>query len=336
MVLVTGGAGYVGSHVVRELLRAGRRVVVYDNLSTGHRSLVEAQPPGIEVFIAGDVRDADLLSRVMQDYGVTAVVHLAASSLVGESMRNPSPAFENNMVGGVRLLEAIRRCGVKDIVFSSSAAVYGEPESIPIEENHPCRPVNPYGETKLFIERMLAWHAKAYGLRYISLRYFNAAGADEAGDIGEDHNPETHLIPLLMRAALGAIDKASIFGTDYPTKDGTAVRDFVHVSDLATAHVLALDALERGVTGPVNLGAETGNTVLEVLAACERAAGKRIPVEMAPRREGDPVALVASTRRAAEILSWKPQRPSLEDIVASAWKWHSRNPHGFAGKSRRP
>ena len=330
MILVTGGAGYVGSHVVRELLRAGKRVVVYDNLSTGHRRLVEAQPPGVEAFITGDVRDADLLSRVMQEHRVTAVVHLAGSSLVGESMRNPSPTFENNMVGGVRLLEAMRRCGVRDIVFSSSAAVYGEPESIPIEESHPCRPVNPYGETKLFMERMMAWHGRAYGLRYISLRYFNAAGADEAGDIGEDHSLETHLIPILLKTALGLAPKAFIYGTDYPTRDGTAIRDFVHVSDLARAHVLALEALQRwrSFTGPVNLGTSTGNTVLEVLRACEEVVGRAIPVEMAPRREGDPAALVASTRLAAEVLGWRARYASIRDIVASAWRWHKNNIEG--------
>jgi UDP-glucose-4-epimerase GalE len=324
LILVTGGAGYVGSHVVRELLRAGKRVVVYDNLSTGHRELVEAQPPGVEAFVIGDVRDTDLLSSVMLDYGVTAVIHLAASSLVRESMKDPGKTFDNNMVGGIRLLEAMTRSGVRDIVFSSSAAVYGEPQSIPIEEDHPCLPVNPYGETKLFFERMLTWHGMAYGVRHISLRYFNAAGADEAGDIGEDHEPETHLIPILLKTALGLIEKASIYGTDYPTKDGTAIRDYVHVSDLARAHVLALNALDRGVRGAINLGTSTGNTVLEVLRACESVVGRRIPVDMGPRRDGDPVALVASTALAVTKLGWEPKYRSLEAVVASAWQWHKK------------
>ena len=326
-VLVTGGAGYVGSHVVRHLVDAQREVVVLDDLSFGHRAAA-----GAAAFVEGDFGDAQALDGVLADGGVTTVVHMAGSCLVGESVADPALYFRNNVAKTLTLLDAMRRHDVKAIVFSSSAAVYGEPADVPIREDHPCVPSNPYGETKLAIERVLAWYHRAYALRYAALRYFNAAGAHPSGEIGEDHGErETHLIPRLLRAARDGGPPTPIHGEDYPTSDGTCIRDYVHVSDLADAHGLAVGALERGSleAGSFNLGNGEGFSVREVVAAVTRAAGVPPPTERAPRRPGDPAILVASSDRARRRLGWSPRHSDLGTIVASAWEWHTRHPHGY-------
>jgi UDP-glucose 4-epimerase len=329
-VLVTGGAGYVGSHVVRHLTDARREVVVLDDLSAGHRGSVPSA-----ALVEGDCGDPAVLDDVLAGRGVSAIVHMAGSSLVGASMADPGAYFRNNVAKTLELLEAARRHDVTSFVFSSSAAVYGDPVDVPIREEHPCAPTNPYGETKLAVERMLAWFHRAHGLRYAALRYFNAAGAHESAEIGEDHGPnETHLIPRLLRSILEDGPSVPILGEDYPTTDGTCIRDYVHVMDLAEAHAAALTALEQGSleAGTFNLGNGEGFSVREVVAAVTRVAGVAPPTERAPRRPGDPAILVASAERASRRLGWKPSRSAIEASVRTAWAWHSTHPRGFADR----
>jgi UDP-glucose 4-epimerase len=329
-VLVTGGAGYVGSHVVRYMQDAGSDVVVLDDLSYGHRAAA-----GRATFVEGDCGDASVLDEIFGGGGFDAVVHMAGMSLVGESMAEPAPYFASNVGNTLGLLDAMRRHDVKAIVFSSSAAVYGEPQDVPIREEHPCAPTNPYGETKLAVERILGWYQRAYGIGYAALRYFNAAGAHESAEIGEDHGErETHLIPRLILSALRGGPPTPILGEDYPTSDGTCVRDYVHVMDLAEAHSLALSALRRGTlqAGSFNLGNGEGFSVREVVAAVARVAGGPPPTERAPRRQGDPAILVASAERAMRRLGWSPRSPSIDAIVRSAWAWHEGRPHGFGDR----
>lgn len=324
-VLVTGGAGYIGSHTVVHLLERGEEVVVLDHLGTGHRAAVKAP-----VFYWGDLRDEMLLNRIFQEHRIESVIHFAALSLVGASGENPLAYYDNNVSGTRCLLSAMVTHGVKRIVFSSTAAVYGEPETVPIPETAPLRPTNPYGETKGVIERMLDWCGQAYGMKSISLRYFNAAGAHPAADVGEDHHPETHLIPIVLQAALGRRESVQVFGDDYPTPDGTCIRDYVHVMDLAEAHGFALERLRAGRPGGVyNLGNGKGFSVREVIRTAERITGRRIPIRTAPRRPGDPAVLVASAEKARAELGWHPRHPELDEIIASAWKWMRRHPRGF-------
>ncbi|MGA2988932.1 MAG: UDP-glucose 4-epimerase GalE [Candidatus Korobacteraceae bacterium] len=328
-ILVVGGAGYIGSVVCAELLAAGHRAVVYDNLSRGHRAAV---PPGAELVVA-DTAERAALDDVFARHRIDAVMHFAALIEAGESMKHPELFFRNNSANTLTLLEAMLHHGVERIVFSSTAALYGEPEAIPIRETDPLRPTNAYGESKLLVERMLAWFHRIHGLRYASLRYFNAAGA--AKDLGEAHRPETHLIPLVLEAALGARDSVSIFGTDYPTPDGSCIRDYIHVSDLAKAHLLALEALQTREQLIYNLGNGRGFSVREVIAAAQRVTGRPIKVLEAPRRAGDPAVLVASPEAIQRELGWHPQCPELEAIVETAWEWHQRHPQGYhSGASR--
>ena len=328
-VLVTGGAGYIGSHTVKALVEAGHHVVVFDDLSTGHRASVAGVP-----FVQGDVTRREDLLDALKRYSIDAVMHFAAKSLVGESMQDPAKYYVNNVAGGVTLLEALREAGVETIIFSSTAAVYGEPESIPIPEEHPLRPTSVYGRTKLMFEQMLEDYRRVYGLRYAALRYFNAAGADPGGQIGEDHDPETHLIPIVLQAALGQREAVTIFGTDYDTPDGTCIRDYIHVTDLADAHVLALEALKAGGPGGVyNLGNGNGFSVRQVIEAAERVVGAKIPVKEGDRRPGDPAVLVASSARAQRELGWKPRFTDLDEIVRTAWQWHRSHPNGYARPS---
>ena len=317
VVLVIGGAGYIGSHTARALQRAGHEVVIFDNLSTGYELLAK----GFEL-VKGDVLDASALARVLQP--VEAIMHFAAHAYVGESVTNPRKYFHNNVEGGLSLLNAALEAGVKKIIFSSTCAVYGEPAKVPIEENIPRQPVNPYGVSKLFFEQALEAYDRAYGFRYASLRYFNAAGADESGEIGELHDPETHLIPLALRAAAGIGPALQIFGSDYPTPDGTCVRDYIHVNDLARVHVKALEHLAAGKESfAVNVGTGTGASVQEVISAVEKITGKAVPHKKAPRRAGDPPALVANPAKAQALLQWKATR-GLNEIVNTAWNWEER------------
>lgn len=325
-VLVTGGAGYIGSHAVRELLEAGYKVVVYDNLSKGHRAAV---PSGVPLVV-GDIRDGEAVARTLRDYRIAAVVHFAAYSLVGESMQDPARYYHNNVCGTLCLLSAMHQAGVDKLVFSSTAAVYGEPAVWPITEDMPTVPTNVYGRTKLVIEHMLADFAMAYGLRYVSLRYFNAAGALADGAIGEDHTPETHLIPLVLQAALGRREAVHIYGTDYPTADGTCVRDYIHVTDLAAAHVLAVRyLLDGGACRVYNLGSEAGFSVRQVIERAKAVTGVDFPVKEAPRRAGDPAVLVASSARIKAELGWQPRLSDLDTILRTAWAWHRAHPQGF-------
>lgn len=316
-VLVVGGAGYIGSHAARALKRVGHDVIVFDNLSTGHEFLAA----GFEL-VKADVLDGEALAGVLPR--VDAIMHFAAHAYVGESVTNPKKYFHNNVEGGLSLLNGALAAGVKRIIFSSTCAVYGEPEKVPIEENTPRQPVNPYGVSKLFFEQALEAYDRTYGFRYASLRYFNAAGADESGEIGELHEPETHLIPLALRAAAGGGPELQVFGTDYPTADGTCVRDYIHVNDLASAHVKALEHLAAGNTSfAVNLGTGTGASVQEVITAAEAVTGKRVPRRYVPRRAGDPPALVANPAKAQRLLGWKATR-GLQDSVSTAWNWMQR------------
>ena len=324
-ILVTGGAGYIGSHTVLELAAREHRVVVLDNLTKGHRAAVR----GVEL-VHGDTGDTGLLKDIFRKHNIEAVVHFAASSLVGESVRQPADYYHNNVVKGLALLDAMVESDVRRLVFSSTAAVYGEPVEIPIPEEHPTAPTNPYGATKLALEEAMRWYDRAYGLRYATLRYFNAAGADPAGEIGEDHDPETHLIPLALNSAVGLIPHLEVFGADYPTPDGTCVRDYIHVSDLAMAHVLALDALAGGAASSVyNLGNGNGYSVLEVIKAAEEVVGKPINIKYGPRRQGDPAALVAGSRKIMDELGWRPRFADLKTVIETAWRWHSSHPAGF-------
>lgn len=325
-VLVTGGAGYVGSHTVRALLEAGHQPAVVDNLSKGHRGAV---PEGVP-FYEGDLADRDGLRRIFEAFGPEAVMHFAGSTQVGESVEHPGLYFRNNVLGGLNLLDVMVEKGVDRIVFSSTAAVYGEPHEVPIPEDHPKAPTNPYGESKLFFEAILARYDIAHGIRSMALRYFNAAGAHPSGEIGEDHTPESHLIPIILQVALGQREQVTVFGTDYPTDDGTCVRDYVHVSDLAQAHILALQALAEGAeSNAFNLGNGRGFSVQQVIDMVEQVVGKPIKRVDGERRPGDPAVLVASSERARKLLGWKPQYPELHQIIESAWRWHSNHPNGY-------
>lgn len=323
-VLVTGGAGYIGSHVAKELLRQGHRPVVYDNLQTGHQKAVEDA-----VFIRGDLSNSERLKETFQSFSVEAVMHFAGDCLVGESVKNPLKYFNNNVKNSIQLVEVMTECRITKIVFSSSAAVYGEPESIPIPEDHPCSPTNPYGETKWIFEKFLRSLHHLGKLDYISLRYFNAAGADPEGGLGEDHSPESHLIPIGLQAVLSGIS-VPVFGTDYDTPDGTCVRDYIHVTDLAQAHILALKRLEGGEgSGIYNLGNGNGYSVREVIETIKRVTGKELSSVDSPRRPGDPARLVASSKKIQEELGWTPRYPELQKIVETAWQWHKNHPKGY-------
>ena len=323
-VLVTGGAGYIGSHVAKALHQAGRDVVVLDNLIAGHREAVQHVP-----LVVGDIADTELVQKIVRQYDVTAVMHFAALASVGESVREPGRYYVNNVTKTIDLLNTIVRGTVQYLVFSSTAAVYGEPEEVPLLENHQTKPINAYGESKLVIEQALPHFERAHGLRSICLRYFNAAGADPMGELGEDHNPEEHLIP---RALLAAAEKSSlvVFGDDYATPDGTCQRDYVHVSDIASAHIKALTALENEMTSATfNLGNGLGFSVKEVISSVARVTGVHVPCTIGPRRTGDPAVLLASSARARSELNWKPLYSELDVIVETAWRWYQAHPHGY-------
>jgi UDP-glucose 4-epimerase len=323
-ILVTGGAGYIGSVVVEECIRSGDEAVVFDNLEKGHRESVDPRAR----FVQGELLDRDLLTRTIQENSIEAVIHMAAYSLVGESVQEPAKYYRNNVLAGLSLLDAMRDTGVAKIVFSSTAAVYGEPEKQPIEEHDRLNPTNPYGETKLAFEQALKWYENAYGIRYASLRYFNAAGASER--CGEIHDPETHLIPLVLQAAQGKIPFVQIFGDDYPTRDGTCVRDYIHVIDIARAHVLALQILdERSAIFNLGCGGD-GYTVKEVIDAASKVTGGEIPTRTGPRRPGDPAVLIASSERIRKELGWEPELQDLSVIIESAWKWLNKRGRGEA------
>jgi UDP-glucose 4-epimerase len=318
-VLVTGGAGYIGAHTVKALCEAGYQVTVFDDLSRGHPE----QIPGIPLII-GLCEDEGALRDVFSSCEYDAVVHFAGESQSGDSMLNPAKYFRRNVIGGLNLFSVIAKQGVKKLVFSSSASVYGDPIHTPIPEECPVNPKSPYGEGKAFLERVLEWYDKAYGLRSVSLRYFNAAGADPGGSTGEDHDPETHLIPLIFQA-ICTQEPICIFGDDYPTDDGTAIRDYVHVTDLADAHVLALEALGKNAsTSILNLGSGKGYSVMEIIEAAEKVTGKTVPYKVGPRRQGDPAILIASSEKARAVLGWAPRLSSLEDIIRTAWQWYCR------------
>lgn len=323
-VLVTGGAGYVGSHALPELKRAGHTPVVFDNLSEGHAAAV-----GDARLIRGDLRDEAQIASALEESGAEAVMHFAASAYVGESVEDPQKYYFNNTVNSLRLLRAMLTVGVDKLVFSSSCTLYGVPDEVPITEDQPVRPINPYGRTKAAVENALSDYAEAYGLKYASLRYFNAAGAAPDGSIGEDHDPETHLIPLVIHAALGKRDHIAIFGTDYPTPDGTCIRDYVHVTDLATAHVAAMEALDERPVMIYNLSTGRGASVREVIETVGRVSGREIKVVEADRRAGDPPELVGSPQKVRRELGWEPRYPELEQVVETAWRWHSTHPDGF-------
>ena len=319
-VLVTGGAGYIGSHTCKALAGAGYTPVTFDNLVYGHKWAVRWGS-----FIEGDLENGDLVRSVLREHRIEAIVHFAAYAYVGESMSDPGKYFRNNVINTVKLLDAMVECGVERIVFSSTCASYGLPERVPIDEQHPQRPVNPYGESKLFIERALHWYSVAHGIKAAALRYFNAAGADPDAEIGEDHDPETHLIPLVIEAALGRRSHVDIYGSDYPTPDGSAIRDYIHVTDLASAHVKALEKLQAGSGNLfLNLGTGKGYSVREVISMVEQVSGKTVDADMAPRRAGDPAALVAATGLAEEVLGWKPEYSSLQTIIVTALRWHKQ------------
>ena len=327
-ILVLGGAGYIGSHTVYELIDAGNEVVIIDNLETGHREAVHPQAR----FYQGDLRNREFVDSVLeQEKNIDAVIHFAANSLVGESMVNPLKYYDNNLCGTKVLLESMVAHGLDKIVFSSTAATYGEPEKIPIEETDRTEPTNTYGETKLSMEKMFKWTGLAHGLRFVSLRYFNACGAHVSGRIGEAHDPESHLIPLILQVPNGQREAISIFGDDYDTKDGTCVRDYIHVTDLAQAHILAVDYLMKGGKSDIfNLGNGVGFTVREVVETARKVTGDPIKAVISPRRAGDPARLIASSEKAKRVLGWKPEHADLEEIIATAWNWHRNHPHGYA------
>lgn len=323
-ILVTGGAGYIGSQTARLLLERGHEVWIYDNLSLGHRAAVPA-----DRLIVGDLAELDRLDNLLLMNRIEAVIHFAAFSNVGESVLRPGKYYQNNLVNTVNLLECLRRHQVNRLVFSSTAAIYGTPEHMPITEETPQRPINPYGSGKLAVERALADYAAAHGWATMSLRYFNAAGASPDGKHGEDHNPETHLIPLVLQTVLGQRPHIEVFGSDYPTADGTCIRDYVHVADLAEAHLLALEHLQPGQALACNLGTGQGASVREVIRAAEEVIGKKIPVKDGPRRPGDPPVLVASSDKIQRELGWQPRYPDLTSIIETAWKWHKSHPRGY-------
>lgn len=325
-ILVLGGAGYIGSHTVKRLIEHGEDVVVADSLLTGHIEAVDKKAR----FYKGDIRDGEFLDMLFTKEKIDGVIHFAASSQVGESMIKPLKYYDNNLYGTMKLLEKMVEHNIKNIVFSSTAATYGEPKNIPILESDPTIPTNTYGETKLSMEKMMNWVGKAHDLHYVALRYFNAAGASLDSTIGEAHFPETHLIPIILQVALGQRDAISIFGDDYPTKDGTCVRDYIHVTDLADAHILALKYLMNGGKSDVfNLGNGVGFTVKEIIEATREVTGKEIPEVIAPRRSGDPSTLIASSEKAKTVLGWKPKLYDIKTIISSAWKWHLSHPHGY-------
>lgn len=324
-ILITGGAGYIGSHTARELKDQGRDIVIYDNLSRGHRQAVKDMP-----LVVGDLADTELLARTIDEYHVDSVIHFAAESQVGESMADPQKYYINNVSGTLNLLKVMKEKNVNKIVFSSTAATYGEPERIPIDEESAKNPTSVYGRTKLMMEQILEDYDMAYGLKYVALRYFNAAGAHISGEIGEDHEPETHLIPIIMQVLLGQREAISIFGTDYPTPDGTCIRDYIHVTDLAHAHILALDALYDGMESRIyNLGNGNGFSVKEVIDTVEKVTGKKVPRVEEGRRPGDPAVLIASSQKIIKELGWKPRYNTLEKIIETAWNWHKNHPNGF-------
>jgi UDP-glucose 4-epimerase len=327
-VLVTGGAGYIGSVAVEDLKSRGEAVVVLDNLVYGHREAVADGVP----FYEGNIGDKDLIKKIAAEHKIDACMHYSAYAYVGESVEQPAKYYQNNFVETLHLLDALRENGVSKFIFSSTCATYGVPQRIPIDEQHPQWPINPYGWSKLMVERALDSYDEAYGLKYVALRYFNAAGASER--CGEDHDPETHLIPLVLKAAIGKIPKVSIFGYDYDTPDGTAVRDYIHISDLSAAHLLALDHLRAEKDSQfINLGNGNGYSVKQVIDTAKKVTGRNIPVEVAPRRAGDPPQLVGDSRKAREVLGWKPQFPELDKIIESAWNWHQTHPDGYSGRS---
>ncbi|MFW6282112.1 MAG: UDP-glucose 4-epimerase GalE [bacterium] len=324
-ILVTGGAGYIGSHVVKEILKTDHKPFILDNFSKGHKEAV----PAVEIIV-GDLKNKEFLDNIFQEYNFDAVIHLAADSLVGESVERPDKYYQNNLVGSINLLEAMKKSNVDKLVFSSTAAVYGEVEELPIQENSITAPKNPYGRSKLFFESILADYDEAFNFKYISLRYFNASGADPDGNIGEDHDPETHLIPIILETALGKRNKLEIYGTDYDTRDGTCIRDYIHVNDLARAHILAVEALEAKVNSNIyNLGSGSGYSVKEVIETARKVTGVKIIAEPTERRPGDPPVLIASSSKIKEDLNWRPKYDNLEKIISTAWNWHKNNPEGF-------
>lgn len=328
-ILVLGGAGYIGSHAVDQLIEQGKQVVVVDNLLTGHRQAIHPAA----TFYEGDIRDKAFLQSVFEKETIDGVIHFAASSLVGESVEKPLKYFNNNVYGIQVLLEVMKEHQVKHIVFSSTAATYGEPDHSPITEETPTNPKNPYGESKLIMEKMMRWCDEAYGMKYVALRYFNVAGAKSDASIGEDHDPETHLVPIILQAALGQRKEVAIFGEDYDTPDGTCVRDYVHVEDLIAAHLLALEYLQKGNESNVfNLGSNHGYSVKEMVEAARNVTKKEIPARVAPRRAGDPSTLVASSEKARKVLGWKPVYTDVEAIIETAWNWHVSHPNGYQGQ----
>ncbi|MBQ3544601.1 MAG: UDP-glucose 4-epimerase GalE [Lachnospiraceae bacterium] len=325
-ILVLGGAGYIGSHTVYSLIEKGYEVIIIDNLETGHKDAIHPKAR----FYQGDIRDIDFLNNVFSKEKVDSVIHFAANSLVGESMSNPLKYYDNNVNGTKVLLQAMVAHNINKIVFSSTAATYGEPENIPILETDKTEPTNTYGETKLTMEKMFKWTDLAHGIKYVALRYFNACGAHISGTIGEDHNPETHLIPLILQVPLGKRESISIYGDDYPTKDGTCIRDYIHVTDLANAHILAVDYLLKGNdSNTFNLGNGVGFSVKEVIDVARKVTNHPIPATITSRRAGDPARLIASSQKAKEVLGWIPELDKLEDIISSAWKWHRNHPNGY-------
>ena len=325
MILITGGLGYVGSHAMRYLREQGREVLAFDNLIYGHTEAACGAP-----YVIGDLMNTDDLRKVFRENEIDSVMHFAAFAAVGESVAHPKKYYDNNIRGGLNLLEAMLEADVKRFVFSSTCAIFGEPVEIPMAETHPVSPANPYGETKLAFERVLKWYGRAYGLKSACLRYFNAAGAHPSGEIGEDHEPERHLIPLAIRAAAGTGDALTVFGSDYDTPDGTCIRDYIHVTDLAQAHLLALQQMENGGdSSAYNLGNGNGYSVLEVIQCVERITGHPVPHAFGDRRPGDPGRLVGSSKKAMDELGWRPEFDSLEAIVETAWRWHESHPKGY-------
>jgi len=328
-ILVTGAAGYIGSHTCRWLTEQGHTIVAFDNLSRGHRRAVEIALPQGE-FVLGDLHDQDLLRSTLSDHSIEAVVHFAAFGLVGESVEQPELYHDNNVEGSRSLISATVRQGIKRFVFSSTTAIYGEPDDMPITESCPTNPISPYGQTKLEVEKLLVEARKEHGLGFAALRYFNAAGAHPNGDLGEDHDPETHLIPIVFQVALGQRDEIQVFGNDYPTPDGTCVRDYIHVLDLAHAHQLALQVLQPAGQIQVNLGTGTGHSVMQIIESAREVSGCEIPARIGDRRAGDPALLIADNQRAYDKLGWTPQHSSLNAIMSTAWKWHQSHPSGYA------